>query len=243
MCKRKAAEEPVQPTPARGGRGRGGSRGGGRPAAQRGLGADRGPNVQTSLAELLGSRAKPAGQAASPPAAAGGSGDALEPRDDDITWEFLRHHGDDKETKVPCRQRPGGPVVYEMEKDKPAVVLAKGERDQKETYYVSAEDSDEEVDADEEGARERERDVGGKLKIRLRDARPIWVTNGHVRLPHKPAGEPATAPAAAPAALGKRAANAGGETTTATADGEVGDDGDARGGGIKAVAAATKKAR
>ena len=79
-----------------------------------------------------------------------------------LTWQYVQHGGDDEETLSTQRQLVGGRVLYDIEKDAVAIVLAKGP----ESYYVDKDDESVEVDEKHVNAMKQERH-GGQLKIQM----------------------------------------------------------------------------
>ena len=123
------------------------------------------PKIQKTMADLFGPRfAKK----------------TTEPLVELIEWKYVRHDGGEDDSEVVQKQRLGGRVQYDMEKEALAIVLDKGP----EIYYVDKNDQLVEVDATHDDAERRERN-GGMLKIQIEIdgalQTPVWVTCGHVQ--------------------------------------------------------------
>ena len=172
MQKKKGAEPAAAPAGKRG-RG-GGGRGAGRKRKAENTPGTDDPNapkkVQATLTlgSLLGFRVPKDAEVINVEAAAAAA-------DDDLTWQYTQHTGDDEEQLVDQQQRVGGRVQYDMDKDSVAIVLAKGP----EIHYVDKDNESVEVDEKHENAARRERH-GGQLKIQIEKddelQEPEWVS-------------------------------------------------------------------
>ena len=159
----------------------GGARGGGRKRSAvnaAGRDADDGPKrKQLGLSDLLGpqyaKKARTGGDNCKTPN--GGGGGAA------IKWDYVQHDGDDKDTNIPQEQLLDGRVLYDMDKDRLAVLKKQGP----EVYHVDKDDELSEVEAEHPNARRVERHKG-ELLIQIDNDEPIWVTAGHVRAVEAP---------------------------------------------------------